>query len=379
MDSPYRDNRLWLPIYSPIRNHRLWLLKRRSAVLIQRQFRGYSAHKYAPSLLDSEESKADDSSASLNNSANVGRSPSAAEDANTSATAATETKTKTALSAHAVEYLKNWMMSPEHVGHPYPTEEEKLRIMSEMGVVRKQLTDWFKNYRKRLLKPKVEELRLEAEAEVVASDHQGKNSAINNEDDGGGGGGGRAAMSKKHPLHGSKDASVSSLSTSESIWEKGYHLQESIPVPSTVAVAKPAIKSNPVTRSSPRQRQGKRPTVDSPTISVLSPIEKRRLLVEDSGEVEIAVAERKVCHPEDLLVSNGFKLSVFYTDQPCQVPNCKDPACVFGHKCKCNMTHRAMGDVFKGECFSLFKNGLRTSSCLHESKLDKISLRGELK
>ena len=32
-------------------------------------------------------------------------------------------------------------------------------------------------------------------------------------------------------------------------------------IPSTVAVAKSAIKSNPVTRSSPRQRQAKRPTV----------------------------------------------------------------------------------------------------------------------
>ncbi len=48
--------------------------------------------------------------------------------------------------------------------------------------------------------------------------------------------------------------------------------------------------------------------MDSPTISVLSPIEKRRLLVEDSGkEVEIALTERKVCCPKDLLVSNGFK------------------------------------------------------------------------
>ncbi len=51
------------------------------------------------------------------------------------------------------------------------------------------------------------------------------------------------------------DSSVSSLSTPESIWEKGYHLQESVPIPSTVAVA--AIKSNPVTRSSPRQKQAK--------------------------------------------------------------------------------------------------------------------------
>ncbi len=135
------------------------------------------------------------------------------------------------------------------------------------------------------------------------------------------------------------ESSVSSLSASESIWEKGYHLPDDATIPSTVVVAKPVIKSNPVTQSSPHQRQAKRPTMDSPTITVLSPIKKRRLLVEDSGEVEIAETERKVCCPEDLLEKNGFKLSVFYTDQPCQVRNCKDPACVFGHSCKCS-THK---------------------------------------
>jgi hypothetical protein len=112
--------------------------------------------------------------------------------------------------------------------------------------------------------------------------------------------------------------------------------------------------------------------VDSPTISVLSPIEKRRLLVEDSGEVEIAVTERKVFSPGDLLVSNGFKLSVYYTDLPCQVPNCKDPACVFGHTCKCSI-HTKMGDVLKAICFSQFKNGLCTSTCLNKSKICRIN------
>jgi hypothetical protein len=97
----------------------------------------------------------------------------------------------------------------------------------------------------------------------------------------------------------------------------------------------PNAKSNPVTRSSPRQRQAKRPTLDNPTGSVLSPIEKRRLHVEESSEVVIAVTERKVCRPEDLLISNGFKKSEYYTDQPCLVLNCKDPACVFGQTCKC--------------------------------------------
>ena len=67
------------------------------------------------------------------------------------------------------------------------------------------------------------------------------------------------------------DSSVSSLSTSESMWDKGYHFPEAVTIPSTVAVAKPAIKSNPVvTQSSPCQRQAEPPTVDSPTSSVFS-------------------------------------------------------------------------------------------------------------
>jgi hypothetical protein len=84
------------------------------------------------------------------------------------------------------------------------------------------------------------------------------------------------------------ESSVSSLSSSESIWEKGLHFPENV---SILTAAKPAIKSNHVvTRSSPRQqRQAKQTTLESPTISVLSPIKKRRLLVEDSGEVEIAI------------------------------------------------------------------------------------------
>ena len=88
-----------------------------------------------------------------------------------------------------------------------------------------------------------------------------------------------------------------------------------------------------------------------------------------------AVAENKVFSPKDLLVSNGFKKSDYDTDQPCLVPNCKDPACVFGHTCKCSR-HNRIGAVLKSKCFSQFKNGLRTSSCLYSSKLDRINAQG---
>ena len=38
-------------------------------------------------------------------------------------------KKSTSLPLETVEYLKEWMMSPEHIAHPYPTEAEKAQIM----------------------------------------------------------------------------------------------------------------------------------------------------------------------------------------------------------------------------------------------------------
>jgi hypothetical protein len=58
-----------------------------------------------------------------------------------------------------VEYLRAWMMAPEHIENPYPTEEEKAEIIASTGVDRKQLSCWFSNNRKRFWKPKVDEIR----------------------------------------------------------------------------------------------------------------------------------------------------------------------------------------------------------------------------
>lgn len=46
------------------------------------------------------------------------------------------------LPSETVEYLKNWMMSPEHIAHPYPTEQEKVQMMADTGIELKQLTNW---------------------------------------------------------------------------------------------------------------------------------------------------------------------------------------------------------------------------------------------
>lgn len=60
------------------------------------------------------------------------------------------------LPPETVEYLKAWMMSPDHIAHPYPTEQEKAQIMGDTGIELKQLTNWFVNNRKRFWKPRVE-------------------------------------------------------------------------------------------------------------------------------------------------------------------------------------------------------------------------------
>lgn len=60
------------------------------------------------------------------------------------------------LPIETVDYLKAWMMSPEHIAHPYPTEQEKAKIMADTGIELKQLTNWFVNNRKRFWKPRVE-------------------------------------------------------------------------------------------------------------------------------------------------------------------------------------------------------------------------------
>jgi len=60
------------------------------------------------------------------------------------------------LPPETVEYLKAWMMSPEHISHPYPTDAEKAAIMADTGIEIKQLTNWFVNNRKRFWKPRIE-------------------------------------------------------------------------------------------------------------------------------------------------------------------------------------------------------------------------------
>ena len=68
-------------------------------------------------------------------------------------------KQKHKLPPGAVEYLKAWMMHPDHVAHPYPNEAQKAEILRETGLDSlKTLNTWFVNNRKRYWRPLVEKL-----------------------------------------------------------------------------------------------------------------------------------------------------------------------------------------------------------------------------
>ncbi|TMW63461.1 hypothetical protein Poli38472_002402 [Pythium oligandrum] len=65
----------------------------------------------------------------------------------------TSKKSRRELPPHTVAILKGWMLSPEHVKHPYPTDEDKQMLLKKTGINMKQLTNWFTNARKRIWKP----------------------------------------------------------------------------------------------------------------------------------------------------------------------------------------------------------------------------------
>lgn len=65
-------------------------------------------------------------------------------------------------------------MSPEHINHPYPTEQEKAQMVADTGIELKRLNNWFVNNRIRYWKPRMEELqrqkRDEDKPEVAGND-----------------------------------------------------------------------------------------------------------------------------------------------------------------------------------------------------------------
>ena len=58
----------------------------------------------------------------------------------------------------AISILKAWMFAPEHIDHPYPTEDEKLTLAVKAGISKTQVSNWFVNARKRLWQPQMKKI-----------------------------------------------------------------------------------------------------------------------------------------------------------------------------------------------------------------------------
>ena len=62
-------------------------------------------------------------------------------------------KSRRELPSGAVTILKNWLLSPAHFNHPYPTPQDQTMLMQQTGIDKKQLKNWFTNARRRIWKP----------------------------------------------------------------------------------------------------------------------------------------------------------------------------------------------------------------------------------
>jgi hypothetical protein len=75
------------------------------------------------------------------------------------------------LPSHVVDYLKAWLMSPEHISHPYPTEKEKVEMVTDTGIELKRLNNWFVNNRIRYWKPRMEALQRQQQTSQTGAEH----------------------------------------------------------------------------------------------------------------------------------------------------------------------------------------------------------------
>ncbi|XP_062865445.1 homeobox protein PKNOX1 [Trichomycterus rosablanca] len=55
------------------------------------------------------------------------------------------------LPKHATSVMRSWLF--QHIGHPYPTEEEKKQIAIQTNLTLLQVNNWFINARRRILQP----------------------------------------------------------------------------------------------------------------------------------------------------------------------------------------------------------------------------------
>ncbi|XP_047456186.1 homeobox protein PKNOX1.1 isoform X4 [Mugil cephalus] len=55
------------------------------------------------------------------------------------------------LPKHATNVMRSWLF--QHIGHPYPTEDEKKQIATQTNLTLLQVNNWFINARRRILQP----------------------------------------------------------------------------------------------------------------------------------------------------------------------------------------------------------------------------------
>ncbi|XP_036302603.1 homeobox protein PKNOX1 isoform X7 [Pipistrellus kuhlii] len=55
------------------------------------------------------------------------------------------------LPKHATSVMRSWLF--QHIGHPYPTEDEKKQIAAQTNLTLLQVNNWFINARRRILQP----------------------------------------------------------------------------------------------------------------------------------------------------------------------------------------------------------------------------------
>ena len=77
-------------------------------------------------------------------------------------------KVSKSLPEGAVATLKVWMLSPEHITHPYPTPHDQAVLMQKTGIDKEQLRNWFTNARRRIWKPMLKKQLEEGKLATVA-------------------------------------------------------------------------------------------------------------------------------------------------------------------------------------------------------------------
>lgn len=66
-------------------------------------------------------------------------------------------KTTAPMTPEQVTYLKNWLLDPNHILNPYPTDAEKKKITSDIGVELSHLDRWLSRHRKPIISSRAKE------------------------------------------------------------------------------------------------------------------------------------------------------------------------------------------------------------------------------